>query len=229
MSAAAGVVVVATVVFGGMRSITFVRAFPYWLKLTALAVPAVVLVLVFAGGDRGFGTADLTDRTTVEIGTDVELRVSEPVAFRAVGELDGRAVAGPGRPGGQRDLVDPAVPGRDRRQRPARDARERPRSGALIPPLETNEGNDRVKLSPSTGRCVTGRTFRTVGQPFGRRWSTAGPRCLSAGRAPADWPAEWDPSTRVEYSGQGTPLVYGSPAVHPNGHVSDVGSKGKGR
>ena len=36
---AAAVVVVATVVLGGMRSITFVQAFQYWLKLTALALP----------------------------------------------------------------------------------------------------------------------------------------------------------------------------------------------
>ena len=35
---------VATVVVGGMRSITFVQAFQYWLKLTALAVPAVVVL-----------------------------------------------------------------------------------------------------------------------------------------------------------------------------------------
>ncbi|MBA2739968.1 MAG: cation acetate symporter [Nocardioidaceae bacterium] len=40
-------VVVLNVVSGGMRSITFVQAFQYWLKLTALLVPAVVLVLVW--------------------------------------------------------------------------------------------------------------------------------------------------------------------------------------
>ena len=36
------VVVLVNVVTGGMRSITFVQAFQYWLKLTALLVPAVV-------------------------------------------------------------------------------------------------------------------------------------------------------------------------------------------
>jgi len=49
-----GAVVVATVVLinvgsGGMRSITFVQAFQYWLKLTALLVPAAVLLIVWAG------------------------------------------------------------------------------------------------------------------------------------------------------------------------------------
>ncbi|WP_325049870.1 sodium/solute symporter [Nocardioides sediminis] len=49
-----GAVIVAAVVLinvtsGGMRSITFVQAFQYWLKLTALLVPACVLLAVWAG------------------------------------------------------------------------------------------------------------------------------------------------------------------------------------
>ncbi|GAP56699.1 uncharacterized symporter YwcA, partial [Arthrobacter sp. Hiyo6] len=48
-SVAVVVVVCLTVVAGGMRSITFVQAFQYWLKLTALAVPIVFIVLVLAG------------------------------------------------------------------------------------------------------------------------------------------------------------------------------------
>ena len=47
-----GVVVVVNVGSGGMRSITFVQAFQYWLKLTALLVPAVVLLVVWAGDGR---------------------------------------------------------------------------------------------------------------------------------------------------------------------------------
>ncbi len=43
------VVVCLTVVTGGMRSITFVQAFQYWLKLTALAVPAVFILLMVTG------------------------------------------------------------------------------------------------------------------------------------------------------------------------------------
>ena len=39
------VVVSLSVVTGGMRSITFVQAFQYWLKLTALAVPIVFILL----------------------------------------------------------------------------------------------------------------------------------------------------------------------------------------
>ncbi len=44
-------VVCITVVAGGMRSITFVQAFQYWLKLTALAVPIVFLLFVLGGGE----------------------------------------------------------------------------------------------------------------------------------------------------------------------------------
>ena len=43
------VVVLVNVISGGMRSITFVQAFQYWLKLTALLVPAVVLLGVWIG------------------------------------------------------------------------------------------------------------------------------------------------------------------------------------
>ena len=42
-------VVLANVTSGGMRSITFVQAFQYWLKLTALLVPAAFLLVVWAG------------------------------------------------------------------------------------------------------------------------------------------------------------------------------------
>ena len=55
------VVVGVTVATGGMRSITVVQAFQYWLKLAAIALPAVLLVVawyrdgapVFAAGDWG--------------------------------------------------------------------------------------------------------------------------------------------------------------------------------
>ncbi|MDM4721791.1 cation acetate symporter [Micromonospora sp. WMMA1363] len=45
-------VVTANVALGGMRAITFVQAFQYWLKLTALAVPAVFLALQWQADDR---------------------------------------------------------------------------------------------------------------------------------------------------------------------------------
>ena len=57
-----GAVVVATLVAalvaaGGMRAITAVQAFQYWLKLTALLVPAVFLLVVLSQGAREFDPA----------------------------------------------------------------------------------------------------------------------------------------------------------------------------
>ncbi|MFF2275996.1 cation acetate symporter [Agromyces sp. NPDC058126] len=50
-SVAVAVIVAVVVAAGGMRSITFVQAFQFWLKLTALAVPVIALLLVVGGGD----------------------------------------------------------------------------------------------------------------------------------------------------------------------------------
>ncbi len=47
-----GVVVTANVAFGGMRAITFVQAFQYWLKLTALAVPILFLIFQWQSDGR---------------------------------------------------------------------------------------------------------------------------------------------------------------------------------
>ncbi|MEU6390556.1 cation acetate symporter, partial [Streptomyces sp. NPDC046939] len=54
-------VVVLAVAAGGMRSITFVQAFQYWLKLTALLVPVFFLLLAWrgSGGPPGVVPADL--------------------------------------------------------------------------------------------------------------------------------------------------------------------------
>src|SRR5699024_2628809 len=40
---AVAVVVLVAVLAGGMRALTFVQAFQYWLKVTAIAIPAIVL------------------------------------------------------------------------------------------------------------------------------------------------------------------------------------------
>jgi Na+(H+)/acetate symporter ActP len=95
---AVGLVVTASVTFGGMRSMTFVQAFQYWLKLTALAVPALVLVSVFVlGPHRSDAPAPpyFTDATTVDVSTPVTLQVGAPVEIGVRGEVDGATVNGP--------------------------------------------------------------------------------------------------------------------------------------
>ncbi|NYD68172.1 sodium/solute symporter [Agromyces atrinae] len=49
-SVAVAVIVAVIVAAGGMRSITFVQAFQYWLKLTAIAVPVIFLALITSDG-----------------------------------------------------------------------------------------------------------------------------------------------------------------------------------
>ncbi|HXV91853.1 MAG TPA: cation acetate symporter [Pseudonocardia sp.] len=95
--ALAGIVVVLTVVGGGMRSITFVQAFQFWIKLTAVAVPAIVLLGLFVNDAHTFDRPSaprFTAETVVEVRTDVSLEVVEPVRFTATGEVDGRTVDG---------------------------------------------------------------------------------------------------------------------------------------
>lgn len=47
-----GAVVTTNVALGGMRAVTFVQAFQYWLKLTALAVPVIFLALQWQSDGR---------------------------------------------------------------------------------------------------------------------------------------------------------------------------------
>jgi Na+(H+)/acetate symporter ActP len=93
----AGLVVVGTVVLGGMRSITFVQAFQYWLKLTAVTVPAVIAVAVFWNGGNTLdrpAPPNFREDTAVSIETDVRLSVTEPVTVVATGVVDGSQVRG---------------------------------------------------------------------------------------------------------------------------------------
>ena len=92
---AVATIVIANVVGGGMRSITFVQAFQYWLKLTAIAIPALVLLALFLSDRPTLGgplppTVDA--RTTVAIETDVVVQVDEPDGITVSGTLDGRSV-----------------------------------------------------------------------------------------------------------------------------------------
>jgi Na+(H+)/acetate symporter ActP len=98
-------IVIVNVVGGGMRSVTLVQAFQYWLKLTAIAVPAVVLLLM-AGSYRADLAAPMpltvTQQTTVNVDTDVIVEVVDPGGVTVTGTVDGAAVRdsplpGPGR------------------------------------------------------------------------------------------------------------------------------------
>ncbi|WP_086558795.1 cation acetate symporter [Streptomyces africanus] len=88
------VVVTATVAAGGMRSITFVQAFQYWLKLTALLVPALFLVLAWQsdGAPRhAFDEpATFREQRVVRVGDGIDLKLDRPLAVTVTGTVDGR-------------------------------------------------------------------------------------------------------------------------------------------
>lgn len=95
---AVGAIVLVNVIGGGMRSVTLVQAFQYWLKLTAVAVPALVLGMHFLADERPVGTPvppTVHERTTVDISTDVVVHLDVSQQVTITGTLDGRPVTGP--------------------------------------------------------------------------------------------------------------------------------------
>ncbi|MFJ2832425.1 cation acetate symporter [Streptomyces sp. NPDC087263] len=87
------VVVVVTVAAGGMRSITFVQAFQYWLKLTALLVPALFLVLAWqsdgAPRDAFDEPAAFREQSVVRVDDSLDLKLSRPLRVTTTGTVDG--------------------------------------------------------------------------------------------------------------------------------------------
>ncbi|MEV6107873.1 cation acetate symporter [Streptomyces sp. NPDC051940] len=91
-------VVMTTVASGGMRSVTLVQAFQYWLKLTALAVPVLFLVLAWRADGAPWPDADAPPSfraaTTVTVHQAIRVEVDEPVTVTVDGTLDGRRLGG---------------------------------------------------------------------------------------------------------------------------------------
>ncbi|MER8008174.1 cation acetate symporter [Streptomyces sp. NPDC094149] len=87
------VVVVATVAAGGMRSITFVQAFQYWLKLTALLVPALFLALAWQSDGaphHAFAEpATFREQRSVRVADSLDLRLERPLTVTVTGTVDG--------------------------------------------------------------------------------------------------------------------------------------------
>ncbi|MFI1395747.1 cation acetate symporter [Streptomyces sp. NPDC020681] len=88
-------VVTGAVAAGGMRSITFVQAFQYWLKLTALLVPALFLVAAWVGDDtpraRFDAPAVLREHTVVRVDDTVRIELDKPLTLTVDGDVDGTA------------------------------------------------------------------------------------------------------------------------------------------
>jgi len=88
------VVVVATVAAGGMRSITFVQAFQYWLKLTAMLVPALFLALAWQGDGAPRHAFDepatFREQRVVRVADGLDLKLRAPLTVTVTGTVDGR-------------------------------------------------------------------------------------------------------------------------------------------
>ncbi|MFF4172387.1 cation acetate symporter [Streptomyces sp. NPDC001744] len=86
------VVVTGTVAAGGMRSITFVQAFQYWLKLTALLVPALFLLAAWYGDGapraRFDAPAVLRGHTAVRVADTVRIGIDAPLTVTVTGTVD---------------------------------------------------------------------------------------------------------------------------------------------
>jgi Na+(H+)/acetate symporter ActP len=103
-SAGVAIVVIVNVFGGGMRAITVVQAFQYWLKLFAIAAPTFILCVLFIG-QGGLRDGEMTGlseplpptfttATTMTVETPVLLQVDEPVKFAARGTVDGEPARG---------------------------------------------------------------------------------------------------------------------------------------
>jgi Na+(H+)/acetate symporter ActP len=103
-SAFVAVVVIINVFGGGMRAITVVQAFQYWLKLFAIAAPTFILCVLFIGngGVRDSEMTNLseplsptfTTASTLTVETPVVLQVKDTVKFAARGFIDGAEAKG---------------------------------------------------------------------------------------------------------------------------------------
>ncbi|WP_222618220.1 cation acetate symporter [Nakamurella sp. PAMC28650] len=91
------VVVLISVAAGGMRSITFSQAVLFWLKFTALLLPAIVLLTLWHRDGDVIGTGYPTARSdiTVTVGTQTSVRAPVAEQLDIVGAVDGAPVSGP--------------------------------------------------------------------------------------------------------------------------------------
>ncbi|MFN8078941.1 MAG: cation acetate symporter [Kineosporiaceae bacterium] len=93
------VIVLINVVAGGMRSITFVQAFQFWLKLTAISVPLIILIFVWradgAPDPAGIAVPRVSAQTIVTVPEQVQVQVTYPITVEVDGVVNGAAVDGP--------------------------------------------------------------------------------------------------------------------------------------
>jgi Na+(H+)/acetate symporter ActP len=82
-----------------MKGVTFVQSVQYWIKLMAIATPAIVLIVITGGLHRQSLTTAappfFATTTTVKVQTSVAFVIEQPVTVQARGSVDGAKVDGP--------------------------------------------------------------------------------------------------------------------------------------
>src|SRR5882757_2192302 len=90
---AVGGLITANVFFGGMKGITFVQAFQYWLKVTAISLPAIVLLMHYQADDSPRLTVPVPPRfqqeTVVHVRAAASFEVDAATPVRIDGTVDG--------------------------------------------------------------------------------------------------------------------------------------------
>jgi Na+(H+)/acetate symporter ActP len=93
-----GSLITANVFFGGMKGITFVQAFQYWLKVTAISLPAIVLLAHYHADNAPRLTVAAPPKfqkeTVVQVRVSARFEVDEATPVRLRGSLDGRHYGG---------------------------------------------------------------------------------------------------------------------------------------
>lgn len=91
-----GLVVSSNIAMGGMKGVTFVQSFQYWLKLCAIAIPALVLLGIAGPGTTRNLSPDqaavFTHRTVVHITDGISFTSSRPIKVIVTGVLDQRRI-----------------------------------------------------------------------------------------------------------------------------------------
>jgi cation/acetate symporter len=92
-----GVVVSGNIAMGGMKGVTFVQAFQYWLKLCAIGIPTIILILLVGHGSTLNLAPDRSPvfarATTVSIPESLQVTVARNTPVTVTGRLDGRPEA----------------------------------------------------------------------------------------------------------------------------------------
>ncbi|HUG85943.1 MAG TPA: cation acetate symporter [Euzebya sp.] len=96
-----GAVVTMNIAAGGMRGITYVQAFQFWVMVVAISVPAIVLLGHWQQDDvPALGSDEplrFASATTVEFERDLTIEAGSGLDMEVEGTIDGAAITGPTR------------------------------------------------------------------------------------------------------------------------------------